>query len=267
MASACETGGTRRPSPSTRHPDRAVARSPLPKLCELLNNLQPEIERAGHQSALFSYTARYISTAGSMTMKNPRWWFLRAVVVPLTRLPSQKTLVVRRMRKPKSFFSTTCSPRSLLVEELGTGVRRRGYAEPVRARVRFHGHTGLRSRLCDRSPAAPISSASPLGRGSAYGCQPTPSIKVATNSEMYRRITEDTSGYINRGDILDGVAIEEGAGDFRSDAARCFRWAHEVRETWLGDNEFVPWQVGAVMSYRCPHCVLVKPSGTPPRRK
>ncbi len=29
------------------------------------------------------------------------------------------------------------------------------------------------------------------GRGSAYGCKPTPSIKLATNSEMYRRMTED----------------------------------------------------------------------------
>ena len=167
-------------------------------------------------------------------MKNPRWWFLRAVVVPLTRLPSQKTLVVRRMRKPKSFFSTNVQS----TEPARRGTWNRSSSSRLcRARagqgLRFHGHTGLRSRLCDRSPAAPISSASPLGRGSAYGCQPTPSIKVATNSKMYRRITEDTSGHINRGDILDGVAIEEGAGDFRSDAARCFRRAHEVRETWL----------------------------------
>jgi hypothetical protein len=32
----------------------------LPKLCELLNNLQDEIERAGHRPGFFSYTARYI---------------------------------------------------------------------------------------------------------------------------------------------------------------------------------------------------------------
>jgi hypothetical protein len=49
--------------------------------------------------------------------------------------------------------------------------------------------------------------------------------------------------------------------------ARCFRRAHEVRELGYGDNESVPWQVGTVIQYRCPHCVLVKPSGTPPARK
>jgi hypothetical protein len=32
----------------------------LPKLCMLLNNLQDEIERAGHRPGFFSYTARYI---------------------------------------------------------------------------------------------------------------------------------------------------------------------------------------------------------------
>jgi hypothetical protein len=32
----------------------------LSKLCELLNNLQDEIERAGHKPGFFSYTARYI---------------------------------------------------------------------------------------------------------------------------------------------------------------------------------------------------------------
>ena len=36
------------------------AEEALPKLCELLNNLQDEIERAGHRPGFFSYTARYI---------------------------------------------------------------------------------------------------------------------------------------------------------------------------------------------------------------
>ena len=51
------------------------------------------------------------------------------------------------------------------------------------------------------------------GRGSAYGCKPTPSIKLATNSEMYRRMEEDMD--INCGDVLDGVSLQdEGPGDF-----------------------------------------------------
>src|SRR5690606_5218648 len=45
------------------------------------------------------------------------------------------------------------------------------------------------------------------GRGSAYGCKPTPSIKLATNTEMYQRMIDDMD--INCGDVLDGVSIEE----------------------------------------------------------
>jgi altronate hydrolase len=44
------------------------------------------------------------------------------------------------------------------------------------------------------------------GRGSAYGCKPTPSIKLATNSDIYRRMIDDMD--INCGDVLDGVSIE-----------------------------------------------------------
>ena len=43
------------------------------------------------------------------------------------------------------------------------------------------------------------------GRGSAYGCKPTPSIKLATNSEMYRRMIDDMD--IDCGDIVDGVPV------------------------------------------------------------
>ena len=45
------------------------------------------------------------------------------------------------------------------------------------------------------------------GRGSAFGCKPTPSIKLATNTTVYERMTDDMD--INCGDILDGVTIEE----------------------------------------------------------
>ena len=42
------------------------------------------------------------------------------------------------------------------------------------------------------------------GRGSVFGCRPTPSIKVATNTEMYGRMREDRD--INAGRIVDGTA-------------------------------------------------------------
>ena len=84
------------------------------------------------------------------------------------------------------------------------------------------------------------------GRGSAYGCKPSPSIKLATNSDMYHRMTEDID--INAGDVLDGVSLEDKATEI-------FEYILEVASgkpskseaLGYGDNEFVPWQVGAVM--------------------
>ena len=43
------------------------------------------------------------------------------------------------------------------------------------------------------------------GRGSAFGCKPTPSIKLATNSQVYASMIDDMD--INCGDILDGVTV------------------------------------------------------------
>ena len=84
------------------------------------------------------------------------------------------------------------------------------------------------------------------GRGSAYGCKPTPSIKLATNSEMYRRMTEDMD--INCGDVLDGVSIEDKGKEIFS---KILEVASGVRskseELGYGDAEFVPWVVGATM--------------------
>ena len=54
------------------------------------------------------------------------------------------------------------------------------------------------------------------GRGSAYGCKPTPSIKLATNTPMYERMIDDMD--INCGDVLDGVSLAgQGRGDLRRD--------------------------------------------------
>ena len=45
------------------------------------------------------------------------------------------------------------------------------------------------------------------GRGSAYGCKPTPSIKIATNSDIYHRMIDDMD--INGGEVVDGSSLEE----------------------------------------------------------
>ena len=48
------------------------------------------------------------------------------------------------------------------------------------------------------------------GRGSAFGSKPAPTIKVATNSEMYARMIDDMD--VNTGDILSGDATVESKG-------------------------------------------------------
>ena len=49
------------------------------------------------------------------------------------------------------------------------------------------------------------------GRGSAYGCKPVPSLKLATNTAMYQRMTDDMD--INCGEIVDGTATVQGLGE------------------------------------------------------
>lgn len=85
------------------------------------------------------------------------------------------------------------------------------------------------------------------GRGSVYGGKPVPSIKLATNTEMYERMIDDMD--INCGVIADGTASVEEVGE---------QIFHMILETasgrqplsealGIGDLEFCPWQLGAVL--------------------
>src|SRR5436190_2411152 len=77
------------------------------------------------------------------------------------------------------------------------------------------------------------------GRGSAYGCKPTPSIKLATNHDIYRRMLDDMD--INCGDILDGVSIEEKGKEIFETILRVASGEKTKSELLgYGDNEFVP---------------------------
>ena len=84
------------------------------------------------------------------------------------------------------------------------------------------------------------------GRGSVFGCKPTPSIKLATNDDLYNRMTEDMD--INCGKILLGEATigEMGEEIFQLilDVASGKQSKSEING--LGDLEFVPWQMGAI---------------------
>ncbi|HSV21439.1 MAG TPA: altronate dehydratase family protein [Xanthobacteraceae bacterium] len=84
------------------------------------------------------------------------------------------------------------------------------------------------------------------GRGSAYGCKPTPSIKLATNSDIYRRMIDDMD--INCGDVLDGVSIEAKGREIFNMILRVASGERSKSEQLgYGGAEFVPWQIGATM--------------------
>jgi altronate hydrolase len=85
------------------------------------------------------------------------------------------------------------------------------------------------------------------GRGSAFGSKPAPTIKLATNSRLYASMEEDMD--INCGDIVDGDATIESKGEeiFRKMLAVASGERSKSELLGLGDNEFVPWQIGAVM--------------------
>ena len=85
------------------------------------------------------------------------------------------------------------------------------------------------------------------GRGSAFGSKPAPTIKLATNSEMYGRMTDDMD--INTGDILsEGVSVEAKGREIYELFLRVASGeASKSEAQGLGDYEFVPWQIGAVM--------------------
>ncbi|MFC5067916.1 UxaA family hydrolase [Flaviflagellibacter deserti] len=84
------------------------------------------------------------------------------------------------------------------------------------------------------------------GRGSAFGCKPTPSLKLATNSDIYRRMIDDMD--VNCGDVLDGVSpADKGREIFDTMLRVASGERTKSEELGYGDAEFVPWQIGAVM--------------------
>ena len=85
------------------------------------------------------------------------------------------------------------------------------------------------------------------GRGSAFGCKPSPSLKLSSNTAIYERMRDDID--IDCGAIASGAVTvaEKGAEifDLMLDVASGARTKSE--ELGYGGAEFVPWQLGAVM--------------------
>ena len=85
------------------------------------------------------------------------------------------------------------------------------------------------------------------GRGSVFGCKPVPSIKVATNTPMFLRLAGDMD--VNAGRIFDGETSVPALGQELFDLIlRIASGEPTLSETLgFGEEEFSPWQIGAVM--------------------
>jgi altronate hydrolase len=85
------------------------------------------------------------------------------------------------------------------------------------------------------------------GRGSAYGCAPSPSLKLSTNTALWLKQGDDID--IDCGGIVDGQASIDEIGEriFRLMLATASGSKTKSEIHGYGQNEFVPWQLGAVM--------------------
>ncbi|MES3003862.1 MAG: altronate dehydratase family protein [Pseudomonadota bacterium] len=84
------------------------------------------------------------------------------------------------------------------------------------------------------------------GRGSMFGSKPAPTIKLASNSVMYRKLEEDMD--VNCGAILDGEVDVPQMGQRIFDAILRHASGEPTKSEalGLGDHEFVPWHLGIV---------------------
>ena len=85
------------------------------------------------------------------------------------------------------------------------------------------------------------------GRGSCFGCKPVPSLKLATNTAMFKKMNEDMD--INCGTVIDGEETVEQAGQRVFELVLKTASGHKSKSelNGYGDEEFNPWQVGVVM--------------------
>lgn len=84
------------------------------------------------------------------------------------------------------------------------------------------------------------------GRGSMFGSKPAPTMKLASNTPMYQRLSEDMD--INCGLIVDGECsvAEMGQRIFEQILRHASGEPTKSEQLGLGDNEFVPWHLGIV---------------------
>ena len=85
------------------------------------------------------------------------------------------------------------------------------------------------------------------GRGSAFGSKPAPTIKIATNDALYAKMQGDMD--LNAGDVASrGTPLAtKGQEILQAIVATASGTRTKSELLGLGDHEFLPWQIGAVM--------------------
>ena len=84
------------------------------------------------------------------------------------------------------------------------------------------------------------------GRGSVFGCKPAPSLKLASNTPLYRRMQDDMD--IDCGVILDGASVAQVGQQILEEILQVASGRSTKSElNGLGDAEFVPWMLGPVL--------------------
>jgi altronate hydrolase len=85
------------------------------------------------------------------------------------------------------------------------------------------------------------------GRGSAYGCKPAPSLKLATNTPLFAHQEDDMD--FNCGTIVDGTENIAQAGERFFELVLKVASGEKTKSEAFGygEDEFAPWTLGATM--------------------
>ena len=84
------------------------------------------------------------------------------------------------------------------------------------------------------------------GRGSCFGFKPVPSFKIASNSQLFQRLSDDMD--FNAGRIVEGESLESVGQSLFEELLEVASGRQTCSERLgIGDEEFVPWLVGPVL--------------------
>jgi len=201
----------------------------------------PEIYGAEHL-----LTARAVSrTVGEKLIERIRWWerYCERNDAAMDNNPSAGNKaggLTTILEKSLGAVAKGGTTNLVAVYEYAETVKERGFVfmdtpgyDPVSATGQVAGGANL---LCFTT-----------GRGSAYGCAPTPCMKLATNSALWQRQEDDMD--INCGTILDGAAsVAQVGAEFFGMMLDCASGRKSKSEIHgYGQSEFIPWHIGVMM--------------------